>query len=155
MKKVLLLCFALSALVLSLAACGHDNNEPDPIIEPTQELTSVYANENDVHYTFDIDLDKDSSSIYCYNVVFTIGERTSPALNIRIDSPVKVSANGTTYTYQGTNIIPWMLRGSTYVPAPEFVVTDLTCVLDMTAKTFALSFNCHGGQFHDSGQLKL
>jgi len=153
MKK-LLFTWMIAAIVLGLAACGSD--EPNtPNETKSQSIESVYAADTDVHYTFDIDMEKDSSSIYFYNVVFTIGESKSPAMNIRIDAPVTVDKAGTTYTYSGTNIIPWMLRGTTWTPAPSFVVTNLTCTVNTSAKTFRMYFNCHGGEYSDSGTLKL
>jgi len=155
MKKSLLSLLAMVAIVVIATACGSDKkDEPQP--EPqSQTISSVYASDADVHYTFDIKLDEDSSSIYFYNVVFTIGETKSPAMNIRIDAPVTVDNAGTTYTYRGTNIIPWMLRGTTWTPAPSFVVTNLTCTVNTSAATYSIFFNCHGGEYSDSGKLNL
>ena len=47
-------------------------------------------------------MDKDSSTIYMYNIVFSIGEATSPAMTLRVDAPVTVDKSGKVYTYAGT-----------------------------------------------------
>ena len=152
MKKLLPALF-FAALFLTFTACGSDDDEPNnkPV---SQKIASVYQNETDVHYVFDINMDKDSSSIYLYNVVFTIGESTSPAMNIRIDAPVTVDNSGKVFTYRGTDIIPFRLSGTTPVPMPSFPVTNLNCVVNTSKKTFEMSFNCHGGSYQDQGALK-
>ena len=101
-----------------------------------------------------IDLDKDSSSIYLYNVIFTIGEQHSPAMNIRIDAPVTVDKSGKLYTYACTNIIPYLLRGATPVPMPSMPVTNLMCNVDTKRKYYEMYFECHGGSFAANGDLK-
>lgn len=151
MKK-LLPALLFAALCLTFTACGDDKDEP--IVIDTQKIESVYENETDVHYVFDIDLYKDSSSIYFYNVKFTIGERESPAMTIRIDAPVTVDNTGKIYTYAGTNIVPFITMGPVPVPAPDFIVTNLTCTVNTKDKTYSMYFNCHGGEYADSGKLK-
>ena len=151
MKKIFPLLL-LAALCLTFTACGDEKDEP---VVPTQNLESVCENAlTDTHFTFDIDLDKDSSSIYLYNVVFKIGERESPPMNIRIDAPCTVDKTGKVFTYAGTDIIPFLLQGTTPVPAPGFVVTNLTCTVDTKNKTYDMFFNCHGGEYKDTGKLK-
>ena len=122
----------------------------------TVNVSSIYESETDTHYMFDIDLEKDSSSIYLYNIVFRIGESTSPAMNIRIDAPVTVDKTGKIYTYAGTGIMPYMMRGNTPVPMPgdTYLVTDLLCNVNTEAKTFDIKFDCHDGHFEDSGRLR-
>lgn len=134
----------IATLVVEIPACSAFN------------LSSVYESETDTHFMFDIDMEKDSSSIYLYNIVFRIGEATSPAMNIRIDAPVTVDNTGKIYTYAGTNIVPYMLRGNTPVPmaGPNYLVTDLLCNVNTAAKTYDIKFDCHGGHFEDSGRLK-
>ena len=151
MKKLFSILFIFTMLSMVFVSCGDEKD--DPVI-PTQKLESVYESESDTHFMFDINLDKDSSSIYLYNIVFTIGEAQSPAMNIRIDAPVTVDKSGKVYTYAGTNIIPFLLRGNTPVPAPGFVVTNLTCNVDTKNKNFNIFFNCHGGEYSHSGKLK-
>ena len=137
---------------VTLMSCGDDNDEP--VVPKNQNLESVYENETDTHFTFDIDMDKDSSSIYLYNVVFSIDDAESPAMNIRIDAPVTVDKSGKVYTYAGTNIVPYMLRGNTLVPMPSFIVTDLTCNVDTKRKYYEMFFRCHGGSYAANGDLK-
>ena len=150
MKK-LLPALLLAVLSLAFTACGDDD---EPVVPEAQRIESVYESETDTHFTFDIDMDKDSSSIYLYNVVFTIGEVQSPAMNIRIDAPVTVDKTGKVFTYAGTDIVPYMLRGTTPVPMPSFMVTNLTCTVDTKNKTYDMFFNCHGGEYKNSGKLK-
>ena len=139
-----------TALCLTFTACGDEKDEP---VVPVQNLESVYE-EGEAHFTFDINLDKDSSSIYLYNVVFTIGEAQSPAMIIRIDAPVTVDKTGKVFTYAGTDIIPFWLQGTTPVPAPGFIVTNLICTVNTKEKTYHLAFDCHGGHYENSGLLK-
>ena len=119
-------------------------------------LSSVYEDPADTHFVFDIDMEKDSSSIYLYNIVFRIGEAVSPAMNIRIDAPVTVDETGKIYTYAGTNIVPFMLRGNAPIPmtGPSYLVTGLLCNVNTKDKTYDIKFECHGGDFKDAGQLQ-
>ena len=151
MKRLFSILFVATMLGMVFTSCGDDKDEP---IVPTQKLESVYTSETDTHYMFDIDLNQDSSSIYLYNVVFTIGEAQSPAMNIRIDAPVTVDKSGKLFTYAGTNIIPYLLRGATPVPAPSFIVTNLMCNVDTKRKYYEMYFECHGGSFAANGDLK-
>ena len=152
MKKIFSMLFVFTMLSMVFVAC--DDEKDEPISPKSQKLESVYENETDTHFLFDIDLDKDSSSIYFYNVVFTIGEVDSPPLNIRIDAPVTVDKSGKVFTYAGTDIIPFLLRGNTPVPAPSFLVTNLACTVDTNVKSYSMSFDCHGGHYSKSGKLK-
>lgn len=135
----------------TLVSCGDDKDEPTPA---TQNLESVYENETDTHFTFDIDMEKKIGSIYIYNVVFTIGERVSPAMNIRIDAYCTADKSGKIFTIFGTDIIPFMLRGTTPVPVESMPVTNLTCTVDTKKKTYDIFFNCHGGEYKNVGKLK-
>ena len=152
MKKLFNVLFLATMLGMVLVSCGDEKDEP---VGPSNyQLESISESETDTHFTFVIDLDKDSSSIYLYNVVFTIGETQSPAMNIRIDAPVTVDKSGKIYTYAGTDITPFLLRGNTPVPMPSMPVTNLTCNVDTKNKTFNIFFNCHGGEYSNSGKLK-
>ena len=151
MKKFLTMLLMTAAMLFVCASCGDDD---EPNVPTTQTLESVYLEPTDTHFTFDIDLDKDSSSIYLYNVIFTIGDAQSPAMNIRIDAPVTVDKTGKVFTYAGTDIVPFLLRGTTPTPMPSFMVTNLTCTVNTADKTYSIFFNCHGGEFSDRGKLK-
>jgi hypothetical protein len=151
MKKFYYILFIATMFGMALVSCGDDDKPDTPV---SQQIESVYANENDTRFVFDINMDKDSSSIYLYNVVFTIGEAQSPAMNIRIDAPVTVDKSGKIYTYAGTNITPFLLRGNTPVPMSSMPVTNLTCNVDTKNKTFNIFFNCHGGEYSNNGKLK-
>ena len=154
MKKLFSMLFIAAMCCMALVSCGNDDELVKP--EPTHNLESVYESVTDVHYMFDIDLKKDSSSIYLYNIVFRIGETTSPAMSIRIDAPVTVDKTGKIYTYAGTGIMPYMMRGNTLVPmtGDAYLVTNLLCNVNTEAKTYDIKFDCHGGHFEDAGRLK-
>ncbi len=153
MKKLFSMLFIAAMCCMALVSCGDD--EPTKP-EPTQNLESVYESVTDTHFMFDIDLSRDSSSIYLYNIVFRIGEATSPAMSIRIDAPVTVDKTGKIYTYAGTGITPYMMRGNTLVPmaGPSYLVTNLLCNVNTKAKTYDIKFDCHGGHFEDAGRLQ-
>jgi hypothetical protein len=154
MKKFFSIFFVATMLGMVFTACGDEKDQP--IIPTTQNLESVYQNETDAHYLFDIDMDKDSSAIYLYNIRFTIGQVQSPAMNIRIDAPVTVDKDGKVYTYAGTGIHPYMQRGGTMLRLYDdiYLVTDLTCKVDTKNLTYSITFDCHGGHFDDHGSLK-
>jgi len=152
MKKFLFL-FVFVALCIGFVACGNDDEPDDKAY--SGKIESVYTDASQPHYTFDIDLNADSSGVYLYQVVFTIGERTSPAMNLLIKAPTTGDATGKIFTMKGTNIIPFMVMGNTEVPYPNFPVTDLNITVNMTAKTFDMFFRCHGGEYSDSGMLNL
>lgn len=117
---------------------------------------STFVNETDTRFEFDIDMDKDSSSIFMYNIVFRIGEATSPAMTLRVDAPVTVDKSGKVYTYAGTGIVAFMKRGTTWMPMPgdTYMVNNLTCNVNPAAKTYDIAFDCHGGHFEQSGALQ-
>ena len=148
--KELLPVLLLAVLSLAFTACGDDNDEP--VVPTTQKIESVYQNETEPHYVFDIDMGKDSSSIYLYNVKFS--EQMPVTVNIRIDAPVTVDQSGEVFTYAGTNIVPYLIMGSTPVPRSDFMVTNLTCTVDTKNKAYDMFFNCHGGEYKNSGKLK-
>lgn len=151
MKKFFAMLFIAASLGMLFTACGDDKDEP---VIKTQYLESVYESETETHFLFDIDLDKDSSTIYIYNIVFRIGEATSPAMTLRFNAPVTVS--GKTYTYSGTGIVADMQRGTTWMPMPgdSYLVNNLTCTVNPEAKTYFITFDCHGGHFEENGKLR-
>lgn len=154
MKKFFSILFVVTMLGLVFTACGDDKDEP--VVPDSQKLESLYESETDTHFLFDIDMDKDSSSIYMYNIVFRIGEATSPAMTLRADAPVTVDKDGKVYTYAGTGIVAYMLRGTTWMPMPgeSYLVNNLTCTVDTKNSTYSIAFDCHGGHFDETGQLK-
>ena len=154
MKKIFSILFIAAMLGVMLTACGDDKDEP--VVIKTQNLESVYLEPTDTHFVFDIDLDKDSSSIFMYNIVFRIGEATSPAMTLRVDAPVTVDKSGKVYTYSGTGIVAFMMRGSSWVPMPgdTYLVHNLTSTVNPDAKTYSISFDCHGGHFEETGRLR-
>ena len=154
MKKLFSMLFIATMLGLVFTACGDDKDEPEA--PKAQNLQSTHESENDTYFVFDIDLDKDSSTIYMYNIVFHIGEATSPAMTLRVDAPVTVDKSGKVYTYSGTGILAYMLRGTSWAPMPgdAYLVNNLTCNVNPEAKTYAITFDCHGGHFEESGKLQ-
>ena len=152
MKKFFSMFFIASLLSMAFVSCGDEKDEPEII--QSQQLESVVDDETGVRIVFDIDLTKDSSSVYIYNVVFTIGDRTSKPMDIRIDSPCSVDKTGTIYTYQGTDMTPYMLMGTSFVPFPSMPVTDFICTVNTKEKTYSTSFDCHGGHYDKNGKLK-
>lgn len=153
MKKIFTLLFVATMLSLVFSACGKDDEPDKPV---SADLESAYDNETDLHFLFAINTEKDSSSIYMYNIVFTIGEAQSPAMNIRVDAPLTVDKTGNVFTYAGTGMHPYMQRGSTMMQLTDdrYLVTDLTCTVDTKNRTYDIAFDCHGGHFADSGKLK-
>ena len=149
MKKFLPMLLMTAAMLFVCASCGDDD---EPNVPTTQTLESVYYAETDARYMFDIDMNKDSSSIYIYNIKFS--EQMPVTVNIRIDAPVSVDKTGKVFTYAGTDIVPFLLRGTTPPPMPDYLVTNLTCTVNTAEKTYRIFFNCHGGEFSDSGKLK-
>ncbi len=154
MKKLFSMLLIAALFSMAVTSCGNDNDEPD--VPTTASLESQYESETDVHFLFDINTEKDSSSIYMYNIVFTIGDAVSPAMNIRVDAPVTVDKTGKIFTYAGTGIHPWMKRGSTMMQLtdPRYLVTDLTCTVNTSNKTYSIKFDCHGGHFDNTGTLR-
>ena len=153
MKK-LIPALLFAALFLTFAACGDDKDEP--VFPTTQQLESEHGQTNDTYLIWDIDMSEDSSSIYLYNAVFTIGGATSPAMTLRIDAPVTVDKSGKVYTFAGTGIVAHMLRGTTWMPMPgdAYLVNNLISTVNPGATTSPISFDCHGGHFEKEGKLK-
>ena len=149
MKKLLSMLFVAAMISIAFTACGDDKDEPD--VPQPQNLESIDESETDAHFTFDIDVNKDSSSIYIYNVKFD--ERMPVTVNIRIDAPCTVDKTGKVFTLAGTDIIPYLLSG-TPKPMPSYLITNLTCTVDTKQKTYSIFFNCHGGEYSNSGRLK-
>lgn len=160
MKNIFAILFVASMLSMVFTSCGKD--DPDEPVVPAQQLESEHGQANDTYLIYDIDLSKDSSSIYVYNAVFTMGETTSPALTIRVDAPCSVDKTGKVFTFAGTGIVPFLMRGSTAVPFPTLSVNNLRSVVNIEKKTYSVSFDCQGtamgkeinGHYDKEGKLK-
>lgn len=142
MKKIFSMLLVAAALCMVVTACGDDKDEP--VVPQAQKLESEHSATNDTYLVYDIDLSKDSSIIYVYNAKFQMGEQTSPALNIRVDAPCSVDKSGKVFTYAGSNIIPYLVMGSTPTPFPTLRVNNLRSVVDVEKKTYSISFDCQG-----------
>jgi hypothetical protein len=160
MKKLVSMLFVTAMLGMVFTSCGKD--DPDEPVIPTTQLESEHGLANDTYLIYDIDLSKDSSTIYVYNAVFTMGEAASPALNISVNSPCTVDKTGKVFTFRGTNIVPNLMRGNNPVPFPTLRVNNLTSVVNVEKKTYSISFDCQGtamgkeidGHYDKEGKLK-
>lgn len=161
MKKIFSMLLIAAALCIMTTACGDDKKD-EPEVPQTQKLESEHSAANDTYLVYDIDLSKDSSSICVYNAVFQMGDKTSPALNIRVDAPCSVDKAGKVYTYSGTNIIPYLIMGTTPTPFPTLRVNNLRSVVNVEKKTYSITFDCQGnamgkpidGHYEKEGNLK-
>ena len=160
MKKLFpMLLFAI-LMGMAFVSCGDEKDEP--VVPKTQKLESEHSATNDTYLVYDIDLNKDSSSINVYNAKFQMGDKESPALNIRVNAPCTVDKAGKVYTYAGTDIIPFLMMGSTPTPFPTLRVNNLRSVVDTEKKTYSISFACQGtvngkpidGHYEKEGKLK-
>lgn len=117
---------------------------------------SAHGSDTETFYHFNIDLNKDKSTINIYNIVFTIGEAQSPAMNIRIDAPASYNKENNTVTFSGSNIMPFMIRGDSLIPmeGEAYRVNNLTCTVNFKENTFSIAFDCHGGHHDDTGKLQ-
>ena len=154
MKKILMLTMAIVAMMMTLTACGDDKDEPKVVQPKDGVITSVYAQETDTHFEYELNDEEKTGTITVYNVVFTIGDRQSPAMTIRIPN-AKFTRKGNVITFDDTDIAPEMLRGTSFVPMGDalYNVTDLKSVLNLDTKIFDIAFKCHGGDFSDNGTI--
>lgn len=142
MKKIFSMLFIAAAMCMVVTACGDEKDEPE--VPKTHLLESEHSEATGTYLVYDIDLKKDSSTIYVYNAVFQMGDKTSPALNIRVDAPCTADKTGKVFTYVGTNIIPYLVMGNTPTPFPTLRVNNLRSVVDTEKKTYSISFDCQG-----------
>lgn len=152
MKKIFSMLFIAAMCCMAMVSCG---NEDEPVKPVRNIWETVHESESDIYYQFYIDTQKDSSSIFMYNIVFTIGDRVSPAMTIRVDAPLTVDKSGQVFTYAGTGIAPYMMMGSGMIQLTDddYLVNNLTCVVDTKNRTYDIKFDCHGGHYSDSGSL--
>lgn len=161
MKKFLAVLFAAAMLSIVVTSCGKDDPD-EPVAPITQQLESEHGEANDTYLIYDINLDKDSSTIYVYNAVFSMGEISSPPLTISVNAPCTVDKTGKVFTFAGTNIVPNLMRGNTPVPFPTLSVNNLRSTVDIEKKTYSISFDCQGsamgkaidGHYDKEGKLK-
>jgi len=152
MKK-LFLTLLVATLTLGFVSCGDDKDEPK--VPETQNLTSVHEGESDKYFVFDIDMKKDKSTIYMYNIQFA---PRAPQLTLRVNVPVSLNAGGDTYTMSGTNLIAEWDNPSAggWIPMGEdqYRLNNLKCTVNPKAKEYTLSFDAHGGHFEENGKLQ-
>ncbi len=122
--------------------------------ELIEKVSTSYESSTDLHFDFIFDAQTMTCQVMLYNIQFTIGDRVSPKMNIRIDVPY--THNSGVYTIKQTSdvIIPYLIRGESFVPADQFPVTDFKAVVNIPKKTYTIAFDCHGGSFDDNGTTK-
>lgn len=151
MKKLFSMLFIATLLGLVFTACGDDKDEPE--VPQAQNLVSVHENdETDQYFVFDIDMNKDKSTIYMYNIQFG----GAPfAMTLRVNVPATLK-NGT-YTLSGTDLVADMeMQSSGWVTMDDerYKLKNLMCTVNPKAKEYSISFDAHGGHFEESGKLK-
>ena len=151
MKKFFTMLFMATVLSVMFTACGDDKDEP--VVPETQNLESVYENEGDTYFVFDIDATKNKSTIYMYNIQF---DPKAPKMTLRVDVPVSYNSINNAYILSGTGLVAEMQRGGSWTPMPneEYQLNNLLCMVKPSAKLFSISFDAHGGHFEQSGKLK-
>ena len=151
MKKLFSMLFIATMLSMVLMSCGDDKDEPE--MPKTQNLESVHESENETYFVFDIDMNKDKSTIYMYNIKFA---PAAPAMTLRVDVPVKLNDSGKAYILTGTDLVADMQRGGSWVPmeAEQYHLNNLTCTVNPGSKLYYISFDAHGGHFEQNGELK-
>ena len=153
MKKLFSMLFIATLLGLMFTACGDDKNEPE--VPKTQNLTTAHESETDQYFVFDIDMSKENSTIYMYNIQFA---PRAPKMNLRVHVPVSLNQSGSAYIMMGTNLICEMDMPSAggWVPMPDeqYQLKNLTCTVNPKSKMYVISFDAHGGHFDESGKLQ-
>ena len=161
MKKFYAILSIVAVLGIMFSSCGKDDTD-EPVNPNIQRLESEHGVANDTYLIYDIDLRRDSSSIYVHNAVFSVGETSPMTLNIRVDAPCTVGPTGKVFTFAGTGIVPNLMRGNTPVPISTLHVNNLRSVVDIERKTYSISFDCKGtamgrdidGHYDKEGKLK-
>ena len=151
MRRIFSLLFVAAMFGLVITSCGKDDPD-EPVIE-TQQLESEHGVTNDTYLVWDINTEKDSSSIYVYNVQF---DPRAPLMTIRVEAPVTVDKSGKIFTFAGTGLHPYLFYGDRFVQFMDeaYLVTDLISTVNTGEKTYSISFDCHGGHYEKSGKLK-
>lgn len=151
MKK-LFLTLLIATLTLGFVSCGDDKDEPK--VPETQNLTSVHEGESDKYFVFDIDMTKDKSTIYMYNIQFG-GAPFS--MNLRVKVPVSLNSEGNAYIMSGTDLVAEMdMPTSGWIPMEDekYQLKNLMCTVNPKAKEYSISFDAHGGHFEENGKLQ-
>lgn len=144
--------FIATMLGMVFTACG--DNEDEPEVPKTNNLESVHEGEGDLYYVFDIDMTKDKSTIYMYNIQFA---PRAPKMNLRANVPVSVDKSSNAYVMSGTNLVVDMEMPSMgWVPMEDeqYQLQNLLCTVNPNTKEYSISFDAHGGHFEDSGKLQ-
>lgn len=153
MKKIFSILFIATMFGMVLASCGDDKDEPE--IPKTQNLVSVHVDETDAYFVFDIDMNKDKSTIYMNNIQFAPG---APKMTLRVNVPVSLSQDGKAYIMAGTALVAdmYMPSAAGWVPMSDerYQLNNLSCTVNPNAKQYSLSFDAHGGHFDESGKLE-
>ena len=143
--------FIVTLLGLVFTACGDDKDEPEA--PKAQNLESVEQSGH--HFVFDIDMNKDKSTIYMYQIQFAPG---APAMDLRVNVPATLNQSSNVYTLSGTGLVAerYMESTKSWDPMPDdrYKLNDLTCTVNPSAKQYSISFTAHGGKFEESGKLK-
>lgn len=150
MKKLFSMFFIATLFGFVFTACGNDD---EPNVPEAQNLESVHENDQiDQYFVFDIDMNKDKSTIYMYNIQFG----GAPfAMTLRVNVPATLK-NGV-YTLSGTDLVADMeMQSSGWVTMDDerYKLKNLMCTVNPKAKEYSISFDAHGGHFEESGKLK-
>ena len=152
MKKLFSMLFIVTMLGLVFTACGDDKDEPE--VPKAQNLESVHE-EDGSYFVFDIDINKDKSTIYMYKIQFAPG---APKMDLRVNVPVSLNQSSNTYTLSGTGLVADMYMSSTdkWVPMADeqYKLNNLTSTVNPNTKVYSISFDAHGGHFEKSGKPK-
>ena len=141
-----------AALFLTFTACGDDKDEPE--VPKTQNLVTSHESESDQYFVFDIDMNKDKSTIYMYNIQFA---PNAPKMTLRVNVPVSLNKSGNAYIMTGTNLVCDMNNPSAgWIPMTDeqYQLQNLLCTVNPSAKLYSISFDAHGGHFEESGKLQ-
>jgi hypothetical protein len=152
MKKLFSMMFIVTLLGLVFTACGDDKDEPE--VPKTQNLVTAHESDTDQYFVFDIDMNKDKSTIYMYNIQFA---PNAPKMTLRVNVPVTLNKSGSAYIMTGTNLVCDMnMPSAGWVPMTDeqYLLNNLTCTVNPSAKLYAISFDAHGGHFEESGKLQ-
>jgi hypothetical protein len=152
MKKSFSMLFIVTLLGLVFTACGNDKDEPEA--PKAQNLESVHE-QGEHYFVFDIDMNKDKSTIYMYQIQFAPG---APSMDLRVNVPATLNQSSNVYTLSGTGLVAerYVESTKTWIPMPEdqYKLNDLMCTVNPSAKQYSISFTAHGGKFEESGKLK-
>ncbi len=152
MKEFFSMLFVVTILGMVFTACGDDKDEP--VLPTTQNLESVHENDQtDSYYVFDIDMNTNKGTIYMYNIQFGGAPHK---MTLRVAVPVSLNDSKNAYVMTGNDLVADMDMPSVgWLPMTDerYHLNNLSCTVNPGAKTFAISFDAHGGHFEESGKL--